>query len=535
MSIRTEHGLTLTDAITILTKHRRMMSVIVGGVLLVAFVAVLVWPRSYRSEGKLLVRPTANYISQDPTMMKQQHNMTMPELGEQEINSIVEILSSRAISERVVKDLGVATILGDTKDETATGQPQTPAQHKRHNKAIERVSDHLKISTPSKTTIIDISYDASTPALAKKVTDVVMKVYMQEHIRANQTDGSYLFFKEQVEQLERELDLAAQALKDTKNGMGLASIEGRRLALENHYKEIESQTIQTNRGLASAESRVASLEKTLSKLPTDRVSEKTTGIASHATDIMRNEMFKLEAQEKAVDFTIHGLSSQRHFHQSPTEFNYEKIFSSMEKNRTHSTTRTNPVFEKLEMEWLTEKTNVETLTAQKETLHSQKNLVLNDLKQLNIDEIKIRELERDLALAESNLQVYAEQKETARVHDALESHQISNVRIVQSGTYVDDPIAPRKGLALAGALVFAVTLAVGLAFLIEAISPRAFFAMAPTPDTDAVPENNLQTHTESVRKESEPPNDASSSRGTPPLDISYPGLAAASNEATMEN
>ena len=75
-----------------------------------AAAVILYWPRGYRSEAKLFVRLGRESVSLDPTATLGQ-TIAVSESRENEINSILEILKSREIAERVVDLVGPELIL----------------------------------------------------------------------------------------------------------------------------------------------------------------------------------------------------------------------------------------------------------------------------------------------------------------------------------------------------------------------------------------------------------------------------------------
>ena len=71
---------------------------------------VLLMPRTYQSEGKLLVRLGRENATLDPTVtLSQEAVVAVPISRESEINSVVEILQSRSLLEKVVDESGPET------------------------------------------------------------------------------------------------------------------------------------------------------------------------------------------------------------------------------------------------------------------------------------------------------------------------------------------------------------------------------------------------------------------------------------------
>src|SRR6478736_3242175 len=88
-----------------LTRHCLKALAVFAGVSCLAFVSALFMPRSYYSEARLFVRfGRENQV--DPIAAGGQM-VSLYESRESEINSLIEILKSRAVLDRVVEELGL--------------------------------------------------------------------------------------------------------------------------------------------------------------------------------------------------------------------------------------------------------------------------------------------------------------------------------------------------------------------------------------------------------------------------------------------
>ena len=72
--------------------------------------------------------------------------------------------------------------------------------------------------------MISISYSAASPELAHDVVDAITNVFLEEHVRLGQSEGSLAFFSEQVEKLHNELTAAQAELRDRKNAFQMTAV-----------------------------------------------------------------------------------------------------------------------------------------------------------------------------------------------------------------------------------------------------------------------------------------------------------------------
>ena len=80
-----------------------------------------------------------------------------------------------------------------------------------------------RLWTPKESTVISIGYSAASPELAHDVVDTLTKVFLEEHVRLGQSEGSLAFFAEQVDKLHGELTAAQAELRDRKNEFQLTA------------------------------------------------------------------------------------------------------------------------------------------------------------------------------------------------------------------------------------------------------------------------------------------------------------------------
>jgi uncharacterized protein involved in exopolysaccharide biosynthesis len=76
-------------------------------------------------------------------------------------------------------------------------------------------------------------------------------------------------------------------------------------------------------------------------------------------------------------------------------------------------------------------------------------------------------LQRELSLQEKNYRKYSENREQARIDQALEMKKISNISLIQQATAFMKPVKPRKVLNLALGFFLGLVGGLGLAFFSE--------------------------------------------------------------------
>src|SRR5436309_363809 len=103
-------GVSPRDFVRALRRHKGKGILTFVAILLGAAAVLWFWPRSYQSEARLFVQLGRESVSLDPTATMGP-TINVSESRENELNSILEILKSRNIAEKVVSTLGPELIL----------------------------------------------------------------------------------------------------------------------------------------------------------------------------------------------------------------------------------------------------------------------------------------------------------------------------------------------------------------------------------------------------------------------------------------
>src|SRR5262249_5302464 len=88
------------------------------------------------------------------------------------------------------------------------------------------------VTAPKQSTVITVRYTAASPQLAHDVVAALTDVFLEEHSRMNQSDGSLQSFAEQADKLFKDLTAAQEKLRDRKNAYQLTSAQSRRSMVE---------------------------------------------------------------------------------------------------------------------------------------------------------------------------------------------------------------------------------------------------------------------------------------------------------------
>lgn len=474
------------DALRALVRYKRYSLAVFGCVCVLTVLGLLVMPRKYESEAKLFVR-FGRENSVDPTASGQL--VSIYESRESEVNSLLEILNSWALLSEVVRKLGPQYVLNgretakpageENAEKEITGKKRlTGSGHQPVSAgipdyevqlAVQKLQKQLEVWSPKKTNVIAVRCVAESPERAQRIVAALVDAYLNEHVRVHQTAGSYQFFAEQEKRYENEWRQAAAKLRQTKDQLGIVTIDGKRQLLQSQIQDIESKLLTNRSDLSTAEARIASLKATLAELP-ERVVTQTQQSPNAAVDGMRQTLFALESREEELEskYTDEYSELARIREQIAS---LKDILDKQKPLRDQDTEAVNPQRQALELTLLQEQSQADALRGREKTLLDQQKQLQVDLRALGSEEIRIAELQRDVDLAESRYREYAAKLEQARINRSLDEERISSLSVVQPATYVAKPLGPRKLYVLALGLFVAIGGGLGVALLLAYFNP----------------------------------------------------------------
>jgi uncharacterized protein involved in exopolysaccharide biosynthesis len=423
-----------------------------------ATLAIIGWyPRQYASQAKLYLRMGRETVSLDPTATTGEI-ISVQESRKSEINTVVEMLRSRVLHERVVEQLGPSFILGADAAADSSGEIR--------EQATIRCGESLEVYAPKDSYVINVKYLGSSPKQAQRITAELVDAFMVEHLRAHRTSGSQKFFQQQSELMRKKWTEAAKQLQDAKNAMGLISIEAQKKLLEEESGRIESELVAASTAHSAASAKVQQLDLSVQEMPERVRAQEVEGNPNNALDAMRAKLYELELLERELGSKYTAAHPQMIAVREQVR-EAREVLASQEPKRTLFTTTVNPNREKLQLELLTQQAEAESLSAKVAALREEYARSQQRVKQLNQKEAEIHQLEQEAELAHANYKSYAENLEQTRIDQALEDDRISNVNVFQPASLEVEPVVPNKKMVLAIGLAAAVLGSVVITMLME--------------------------------------------------------------------
>src|SRR5690348_16573757 len=209
---RPQHApmITLGDIYYTLFRHKWKIVTLAALGVLGALLLPVVWPQSYESEAKLLIKYVADTsVPTGPTSDGSRMVYVDPS-GRNIINTELHILSSLDLTQEVATNVGAAQILGMNGSAAM---------------AAAVIHQDMRVDNPDGSDVIRIVYRHRDPNIARMVLAQVVKTYLELHAKANQLAGQDDMIMAATENWRTQLKQTENQLSEIKSNLNIVSFE----------------------------------------------------------------------------------------------------------------------------------------------------------------------------------------------------------------------------------------------------------------------------------------------------------------------
>lgn len=318
--------------------------------------------------------------------------------------------------------------------------------------------------------VATIRVRAQSGALAEKITDEVMAVYNEQRL-ANGRAGlqnAIRYLASQESATQKALTTAEDKYKAFTTSRGIASIDATAQFLTNQ-EAASFATLSLTRGeAAGAEAEVTALSAGLSNIPKENPTTTISGLAPQA-NVMASQIGETERRYNEL--------ISRYYEDHPKVLEVKRSLDAMKKQAGKSNDlisvqankQLNPVYQGIQQQLEVARAKSQALQQKLQEAEENYRQSQERLKAVPADEAQIRQLKRELDVADLNF------KRVKAQIDELRSRQETGIRvtpILVPGRAYLQPVAPDKPKFLFIGLIAGVCLGLIYSFMMEAMKLR---------------------------------------------------------------
>lgn len=444
----------MSTASDVLLKRWRLITGLTCAGICLSMLILLILPKKYESQMKLMVKNGR----QDLVVSTESNGPTIHsrDLSEEQVNSEVQLLTSRDILQQVVNRAKLAQ--SEPAAQTQSHQPSPLAIEK----ATEKLQRDLTIEPVRKSNVIAVAYSAASPELASTVLKELADTYLQEHLRVHNTAGTYPFFKKEADDYEQKLSASESALKDFRERNSM-------LVMPQQQDVLTQRMIDTQAAFEDADAAVkqcqARLQRSKSILPgvNGRVTTQSKSVPNPIL-VQQLTIMLSDLRNKRTEMAVKYRPDDRLVQQLDKEVADTKLAldSALNVRQVELTTDLNPVRQNADKDMVSDEISLPGLEARRDNMSqalAQYRLQAHDLAGFTVDHDA---LIRNVKENEQNYLLYAQKREEARITESLDQQRIANVALFETPTIPVEPSSPKMVIAIPLAILFSLFLSIGI-------------------------------------------------------------------------
>jgi uncharacterized protein involved in exopolysaccharide biosynthesis len=473
-SHRRSHSPVLRELVAIGFRQRRLVVVCFCGVLLGAIIVAILQPNRYASEMKIMVK--RERVDPIVTPEASAGPQFASEVTEEELNSEVELLKTRDLLEKVVRECGLL----DQSDSawskalavfgTHTRSEQISRTDTQVPRAVNSLQKKLSVEVMKKTNLILVSYESSDPVLSARVLNILADLYLQKHLDVHRPSGALDFFHQETQRYRKGLAEAQARLVEFNRNANVISSQFEKEAALQKLTEFESNRRQTEAAIAETQQYVSILENQLTSIPIRMVTQVRKLDDAALLSQLRANLVTLEL--KKTELLQKFAPTYRPVQELDVQIAQTRAaLADADKLQLHEeTTDSDPVRLTISSQMVKAKADLAGLQARAEATARNVQLYRETARSLESKEIAQSDLLRTVKAEEERYLLYLRKEDEARISDALDRRRIINVAVAEAATIPAFPSTHRT-LTLFVGLLLAAMFSFGMAWICEFLDP----------------------------------------------------------------
>ena len=432
---------------------------ILGTILVVSWL----WPSQFQAQSSVVILSRAYPDLLVPKGQVQGRMLTPKE----ELNSEVEIIRSRPVLERVVKDLhlehpkplpekGVAGAIREvlrglfkgvrwTMIQIGLSKPLTPSQ--TFEAAVEGLRARLIVEPESDSQIIWIRYRSPDPELAAQVVNRVAAEYQKQHLSININRAESSFYAEQIEKVQGDLKGLQEQLLHFKEKAGIVSFSEQSRALLRKMEALDNSRTNIQKEIIRVRARVEKIQDLRRAKP---------GLLIPLPELAQEQQLSaLEDKYLNLKFQVKTVLQRYTKESRQYQVVTEQIGMLRKQIKDHVTTLLERDLAKLRELQAEEQAVDQTIKDQKA-----------EVEQLPTAEMNLANLERDIDTKQAILSVLLKKYQDSLLAQNTDQ-RLENAKVLSMAAVPLKPAFPNLLLNLALGLVLALVVSLSVGFLLE--------------------------------------------------------------------
>lgn len=475
-------GIQWQDAVAVLVRRRKLiLGIFASGVATAALIGYLQGPR-YRATATLMVTSHRARVAISP---EANLRPSVEPVTEQDLNSQVELLKSTTLVREVLEAYRNRIEHGEQEGWSQQIKPilhyllHLPGlvyrtihglpQRSPFDDYVETTAELVSVTPIAKSTLMEVSYSASTPAWTAEFVNKLIARHVQRQAQISQQSQTLHFLESQEQILAEKLQRAQETLRVFYQREGIDSIPEQREKVGAQLVQVESNLTDAEGGLAEASAKVAFLTKEVPTHPKSLVTDprlsQTDPVQMIKTRLVQLELERGELLSKFAPTSIRVQEVDKQI------ADVQRVFAQEQKASKSILSGLAPTRQTLELDLAQAKAEAAGVTARIEALRARARAWRAQLGHLDQIASEQDRLEQAVTAAKQSLSTYLMKEEEARFSHALDESNLVNVAIAEPAEVPVTPELSTRRLAVLLGAIMSLLAGIGIAVVRDRIDP----------------------------------------------------------------
>lgn len=466
------------DLLRLFFIFRREFQLAVIATVVVAVLGAFLLPTKYESSARMLVKP-GRYSTTMPIEATDRPALIAPSTQRDPIVDEEKLLTGRPIvyqvAERYLELMGnyrpqgfwktikfhVGSVLNSGIEVIRSVlqvlglvEEQTPVE-----RLAKKLEKNFTVGHEPGSAVMEVSFTWNDPHIAQQVVQTWIDAYMEERTRALGRDSLYSFYESERNKVGEQIDGLKHALRERLQKVNAISVQERLENLTNQINRLSDARAEKLNEQAGIATFLADARQQLKRQPSELVTSREISLNPNQLDL-RRRLHALEEQHVGLLRTFMPDAPPVREVKQSIEQMQALIAKEAERIERSQNLAPNSIVTNLRQQIVDAELRERRLAGQVSDYARQLAALRAERLQVMSDEPEINRLLLELDNAEKSFTLYGENLEKARIDQALDRSQISNIALLEAATLNPSRVFPKSLLILALALPLG--LAVGL-------------------------------------------------------------------------
>ncbi len=441
---------------SLLKRHRKGMLIVFAVVMLLTVLVTFLQTPIYVADSRILIRYGREYTYRPVDPILRGEVQPLVSFNREEIlNTEIQIFTSAELIQKVISTIGIETLFPKLAEKG--GDSQTLMA-----RAVARFRKKLTVQQIKGAGVLRVSYEDSNPDITVKVVDLLIEYFKERHLEVFK-DPRMPFLENQLAVYRKKLEQAKKKLQAFMAKHHIISLKDQQKLLLEQYKEISTLIVQGDSYLHSLDEKIASLTSIIKSVKPEAVLSDEKG-TNNDVNTARAQLLTLKLREK--DLLQKYKENNRLVKKVREQIEIVEDFLANQPVGNNERVRTgiNPLHHFVEQALVEARVQKNSQLAKNEALKKKLEGIASDLEKYGDVEPELNMLMKDVEITESNYENFVAKLEETRILEAMDTHKIVNVVVIEKPIKPIKPVKPKKkinllvGIILGAALSFAYAL-----------------------------------------------------------------------------